>query len=305
LSLTSASESFSDGLVEVRNACKSYGRRKVLQEMSLKVMQGECIALIGRNGSGKSTLLRLLAGLARPTSGTRKEMQGRKLSIGYVPERFPPLPFTPWEFLTSVASVRGMDKHAAEEELNDLLRKLDMEHAMHVKMNQFSKGMLQKINLIQGICGKPGMLLLDEPLSGLDVKAQEELLHMLLARKQAGTAIVMSVHESKLIDRAADRVLLIRDGRIAEETPAVRPTSQELTRVVARMPDSGTLARIAAHGGVADCTPVSEACLLEVESGWVDQVLRLILDSGGSIVSVTPAAGMDDRMEERLESAAN
>lgn len=200
-----------DGLVILRDTVKTYNGRNVLHNISLKVRQGECIALIGKNGSGKSTLLRLLAGLSRPASGTRT-VPGGSLRIGYVPERFPPIVFTPWEFLSSTAAVRGLDKHAAEEELNVLLRQLDMEHAMHVKMNQFSKGMLQKINLIQGMLGHPDLLLLDEPLSGLDIKAQENLLQMLLTRKRGGSAIVMSVHESKLIERAADRVCSFRKG---------------------------------------------------------------------------------------------
>ncbi|WP_339321270.1 ABC transporter ATP-binding protein [Paenibacillus sp. FSL W8-0194] len=305
LALTSASEGYSGSLIEIRNASKTFGRRKVLQDISLEVMQGEGIALIGRNGSGKSTLLRLLAGLTQPTSGTREVRQGRNGSVGYVPERFPPLPFTPWDYLTNVAAVRGMDKHAAEDEIYDLLQQLDMEHALHVKMNRFSKGMLQKINLIQGMLGHPDLLLLDEPLSGLDVKAQENLLQLLLTRKREGSAIVMSVHESKLIERAADRVLLIRDGQVAEETREKRPAFQEIARIVALVPDPGALARIAALGGVVGISPDSEACLLETEPGAVDPVLRLILDCGGSVISVTPAGGMDDRLENRLKSAAN
>ncbi|HWO53241.1 MAG TPA: ABC transporter ATP-binding protein [Paenibacillus cookii] len=304
MALTSASEGgYSGSLVEIRNASKTFGRRKVLQDISLEVMQGECIALIGKNGSGKSTLLRLLAGLSRPASGTRT-VPGGSLRIGYVPERFPPIVFTPWEFLSSTAAVRGLDKHAAEEELNVLLRQLDMEHAMHVKMNQFSKGMLQKINLIQAIAGKPDLLLLDEPLSGLDVKAQENLLHVLLAQKRSGTAIVMSVHESKLIERAADRVLLIQEGRIVKESREERRQPGAVAEVSARIPGPEALAEIAAHPGVADCTPDSDVYLLQVEEGSIDQVLRIILDRGGSVLSVIPAEGIDARMGERLQAAA-
>ncbi|GIO29903.1 MULTISPECIES: ATP-binding cassette domain-containing protein [Paenibacillus] len=292
-----------DGLVILRDTVKTYNGRNVLHNISLKVRQGECIALIGKNGSGKSTLLRLLAGLSRPTSGTRT-VPGGSLRIGYVPERFPPIVFTPWEFLSSAAAVRGLDKRAAEEELSVLLRQLDMEHAMHVKMNQFSKGMLQKISLIQAIAGKPDLLLLDEPLSGLDVKAQENLLHVLLAQKRSGTAIVMSVHESKLIERAADRVLLIQEGRIVKETREVRRQPGAVAQVSARIPGNDALAEIAALPGVANCTPDSDVYLLQVEEDSIDQVLRIILDRGGSVLAVIPAEGIDARMGERLQAAA-
>ncbi|MEC0240432.1 ABC transporter ATP-binding protein [Paenibacillus dokdonensis] len=291
-------------LVIMQDAVKVYGRRKVLHDISLKVWKGECIALVGKNGSGKSTLLRMLAGLTRPTSGTRW-VSGGRLVTGYVPERFPPLTFTPWEFLLSSAEVRGMEKASAENELRGFLSKLGMESFAHVRMSQFSKGMLQKINLIQAMMGGPDLLLLDEPLSGLDIKAQENLLSILVGLKRGGTAIVMSVHEPTLIEQIADRVLLMKNGQIIEETLEKHLVTGTTTQIVLRGLDSSAVKRISEHPGMVDLAIRSDRCELVVRSEAVDLLIRQILDSGGSIVSVIPTMGMNIPLGEWLQPAAS
>ncbi|MDR0266654.1 ABC transporter ATP-binding protein [Paenibacillus sp.] len=290
-------------LITIRNAVKVYSRHKVLQDISLTVTKGECTALVGKNGSGKSTLLRVLAGLTRPTSGTRSVRESN-MTIGYVPERFPPLAFTPQEFLMSASAVRGMDKTSAEQAVTSLLRQFDMDQYAHVRMNRFSKGMLQKINLIQAMLGHPDLLLLDEPLSGLDVKAQEKLLHMLAAIKRNGTAIVMSVHESTLIEEIADRVLLMKDGEVIRETRGELQQEATITRIVVLGLDPSAVGQISEHPGIIDCTTHLDACELDVLQDTVDQVLRRILESGGSVISVIPGGGMDIHLAEWLQTAA-
>lgn len=304
MAITGMEDGASAELVIMQNAAKVYGRRKVLQDISLKVRKGECTALIGKNGSGKSTLLRMLAGLTHPTSGTRW-VSGGKLITGYVPERFPPLIFTPWEFLLSSAEVRGMGKASAENELRGFLSQLGMESFAHVRMSQFSKGMLQKINLIQAMMGGPELLLLDEPLSGLDIKAQENLVYNLVSLKRGGTAIVMSVHEPKLIEQIADRVLLMKNGHIIKETLEKHLEAGSTTRIVMRGLDASAVKRIFEHPGMVDLAVRADSCELEVRSEAADLLLRQILDSGGSIVSVIPNEGMNIQLGEWLQSAAS
>ncbi|WP_136604792.1 ABC transporter ATP-binding protein [Paenibacillus dokdonensis] len=291
-------------LVIMQDAVKVYGRRKVLQDISLNVRKGECTALVGKNGSGKSTLLRMLAGLTRPTSGTRW-VSGGRLVTGYVPERFPPLTFTPWEFLLSSAEVRGMKKESAENEIRGFLSQLGMESFAHVRMSQFSKGMLQKINLIQAMMGSPDLLVLDEPLSGLDIKAQENLEYILVGLKRSGTAIVMSVHEPKLIEQIADRVLLMKNGQIIKETSGKHLEAGTTTQIVLRGLNSSAVKRISEHPGIVGLAVRSDHCELEVRSEAADVLLRQILDSGGSIVSVIPNMGMNIPLGEWLQPAAS
>ncbi|MCJ8010703.1 ABC transporter ATP-binding protein [Paenibacillus sp. KQZ6P-2] len=287
-------------LVALYDADKIYGKRKVLQNLTLAVVAGQCTALVGKNGSGKSTLLRMLAGLTRPTSG-RRWVRSEKLVTGYVPERFPPFSFTPAEFLLSAAEVRGIDKAAAEKEMNGFLEQLGMDRFVHVRMTQFSKGMLQKINLIQAMMGGPELLLLDEPLSGLDVKAQEDLLRVLVSLKRDGTAIVMSVHESTLIEQIADRVLLMKNGQVVQETRGDRLAAPAVTRIVLRGLDPAAVREISAHSGVANYEIRMDVCEMEAWSDSTDLIIREILDSGGSIVSVIPQEGMGIHLREWLQ----
>lgn len=289
-------------LVSLQRAAKVYGKSQVLFDIDLKVQTGECTALVGRNGSGKSTLLRMLAGLTRPTQGLRQTRTDR-LVIGYVPERFPPLPFTPSEFLLSTADVKGMEKTSGEQEMMDLLGQLGLEGYLNVKMNQFSKGMLQKVNLIQALMGRPDLLLLDEPLSGLDVKAQESLLRILASLKLQGTAIVMSVHESTLIEQIADRVLLMRNGSIVKESGELSSAELNPTRIVARGLNEDAVKHMAEHPGIVNWTNRSGTCELEVLPGMTDLLLRLVLDNGGSVVSVLPAGSMELHIGEGIQDA--
>lgn len=289
----------SNELICLEDAGKAYGRSRVLNGISLQVQRGKCTALVGRNGSGKSTLLRLIAGLTRPTDGMRKVRAGR-LVTGYVPERFPPLPFTPSEYLLSSAEVRGIDKLSGRREMEDYLQLLGMEGYAHARMNQFSKGMLQKINLIQAMMGSPDLLLLDEPLSGLDTKAQESLLHLLTDLKNGGTAIVMSVHESTLIEGIADRVLLMKNGAIVEESDGGLQDSLKMTRIVVRGLNEDAIRQLAEHPSVLFASERTEAWELDVLTGSTDLLLRQMLDRGGSIVSVIPA----DRMNLHLGAQA-
>ncbi|MEI0740002.1 ATP-binding cassette domain-containing protein [Paenibacillus sp. JTLBN-2024] len=127
---------------------------------------------MAKNGSGQKHAA-AVAGRTFPSGvGDADRARGslHRLRAGAVSPRLSLRHGNSW---SSTAAVRGLDKHAAEEELNVLLRQLDMEHAMHVKMNQFSKGMLQKINLIQGMLGHPDLLLLDEPLRGWTLKRRK------------------------------------------------------------------------------------------------------------------------------------
>ncbi|MEI0740003.1 hypothetical protein VQ056_31040 [Paenibacillus sp. JTLBN-2024] len=114
----------------------------------------------------------------------------------------------------------------------------------------------------------------------------------------------MSVHESKLIERAADRVCSFRKEDREGESREERRQPGAVAEVSAAFQAPRRLAEIAAHPGVADCTPDSDVYLLQVEEGSIDQVLRIILDRGGSVLSVIPAEGIDARMGERLQAAA-
>ncbi|WP_256992239.1 ABC transporter ATP-binding protein [Paenibacillus sp. XY044] len=292
-------------ILRLEDVSKRYDRRMAAHHITLEIAEGECTALVGKNGSGKSTLLRLLAGLSHPTQGRRLTEAGRSLRVGLVTEKFPALPFTPGEFLMSMGRTRGMDRRTVQSEITEWLKRLGMEPYRDVRMSHFSKGMLQKINLVQAVMGSPRLLLLDEPLSGIDIPSQKEVIRLLMDMKGMGTAMVMSVHEPELINQAADRIVLLENGRIVKEERGFRI---ETVRYAIILFHGDPLRIRQSLEGIGDreVAWVKEGSESEihVRTDLSDHVLQRILHGGGHIVSVSlrEPSGVD--LGELLQTAA-
>lgn len=308
------------GLLELIQAGKVYQRREVLTGITLKLEAGQALALLGPNGSGKSTLLTLLAGLSRPTSGQRRRLQPG-LRIGYAPDRFPASRLTPDEYLTGLGKLHGHSGNTFAASLDRLYAVFQMETLRTRPMKSFSKGQLQKINLIQCLLSEPELLLLDEPMSGLDPAAKDTLLVLLQERKKQGTAMVYIIHDPQWIQPLADQVLSLQAGqlRVTPVTPLVTPpgtpgtqgtqgtpaASFSIERQTAAKPDAlircsnltgQTLEQVLELEGVRTAEPPGK----ETEAGLItlhaaadrsDEVLRRILAGGGSVESLVRVGG--------------
>lgn len=147
----------------------------------------------GGNGSGKSTLLKLLSGLSTFDGG--KRIADKALKIGYAPERFPKLTFHAVEYLRAMGTMQGIPKASLMPTIERMLLRFGIDPGERKTMRHYSKGMLQKVNLIQAMMGEPALLLLDEPFSGLDQAAQEVLAGWLAESKRGGQAVVLTSHE--------------------------------------------------------------------------------------------------------------
>lgn len=292
-------------ILRLEDVSKRYDRRAVIEHMTLEIAKGECTALVGKNGSGKSTLLRLLAGLSRPTGGRRRVEGIRSPSIGLVAEKFPALPFTSGEFLMSMGITRGMDKRTVQSEISEWLKRLGMDSYRDVRMSHFSKGMLQKINLAQAVMGKPRLLLLDEPLSGIDTPSQKEVVRLLMDIKGMGTAMVMSVHEPELINQMADRIVLLENGKIVKEERGFRIETVRYATIV--FYGDPMRVRQSLEGiGDREVAWVKEGAESEihVRTDLSDHVLQRILNGGGHIVSVSQHEPSEVDLGELLKTTA-
>jgi ABC-2 type transport system ATP-binding protein len=200
--------------MELRNISKQYNGRKIIEETSFSIYANQIAALVGKNGSGKSTLLRIIASLEKPDDGElTKKIQ--PLRISYVPEVIPPdIPFTPDEYLMHMGTIRGMDKNQLRQRIDHLLETFHLQDERKIRITNFSKGMKQKIAIMQAMLEDTDLLILDEPLSGLDPKAQRDLEHVLLNLKEKGLAVILTCHETKLLENLVDRVLLIKDQQV-------------------------------------------------------------------------------------------
>lgn len=216
--------------LEIRQLTGGYSRKKpVLHGISFDVRAGEMVGLIGLNGAGKSTAIRHILGLMTPHAGevriagvTLEEDRERyRKSCAYVPEQpmlFPHL--TVREHLRMTASAYELDRQAAERRMAELAAAFRMTEALDALPDTLSKGMKQKAMLMNALLAAPPLLIVDEPLLGLDPLAIRSLMGALDAARQAGCAILLSSHILPALERRADRLVVLHRGRIiASGTP--------------------------------------------------------------------------------------
>jgi zinc transport system ATP-binding protein len=180
------------------------GRRHLLQQIDLRVRRGEIVTLIGPNGAGKTTLLRVALGLMPPTSGRVRRHPG--ITIGYMPQRLhidPTLPLTVKRFL----AMAGKDR---ADRAQPLLAEVGAGHVFNSPMQNLSGGELQRVLLARALIREPDLLVLDEPVQGVDVHGQVELYQLITRiRNEYGCTVLMVSHDLHLVMAATDRVLCL------------------------------------------------------------------------------------------------
>ncbi|WP_050431853.1 ABC transporter ATP-binding protein [Chondromyces crocatus] len=215
-------------MIEIRDLYKYYGDRRAVGPLSFTIEAGEIVGLLGLNGAGKTTTLRILACDLLPSSGTvlvdgldvvdhPHEVRSR---IGYLPDR-PPLydEMTVRAFLSFAARLRGMEASAAERRVPEVLEMTELSRVADDPITSLSHGYKQRVGIAQAIIHKPRLLVLDEPISGLDPVQIVEMRSLLRNLKGEHT-ILLSSHILSEISETCDRILVIRDGAIgAQGTP--------------------------------------------------------------------------------------
>lgn len=204
---------------------KSYGRPAV-DGLDLLVRRGELYALLGPNGAGKTTTLRMVSGLVAPDAG-RIEVLGVDLAqapleakrrLAYLPDD--PMLYgklKPFEYLEFVAGLWGVGAHEAEERARSLLDWLDLSQHAHELTEGFSRGMKQKLALAGALIHEPELLILDEPLTGLDAAAARQVKDLLLSHVAKGGTVILTTHILEVAERLAQRIGIIRQGRLIAE----------------------------------------------------------------------------------------
>ncbi len=212
--------------VEVESVSKSFGSIKAIRNVSLAIKEGEILGLLGPNGSGKSTTMKIILGIQKPDSGIVKVYDlnvgerpvEAKMKIGYVPD----IPYlydylTAAEYLDFVGVSYGIEPEIRQQRVDELLQALHMEKHVNEVMSGFSQGMKQKISIVAALIHRPRILILDEPLNGLDPRSArivKELLHR-LARE--GVAILFSTHVLEIAEAICHRVTIMNEGSVLAE----------------------------------------------------------------------------------------
>jgi ABC-2 type transport system ATP-binding protein len=213
-------------MIEVSEVTKQFGSVPALAGLSFRVMPGEIYGLLGPNGAGKTTTIKAIIGLVEPTSGkvtvdgldpTKYPIEV-KSKIGYVAES-PVLyeSLSTRDFLEFVASIRRIDQASLNRRVTQLGEAFDMAKYFDAPIATLSTGMKQKVALISSLIHQPPVLLLDEPLSGLDAKSSRIVKDLLSFHAKKGGAVLFSTHIMEVAERVCTRIGIIYQGKIIAE----------------------------------------------------------------------------------------
>jgi len=210
--------------LDIQGLTKSFDR-PVVKDLQLQVKTGEFYALLGPNGAGKTTILRMVAGLLQPEAGsisvfgidTRKDPLKAKSIIAWVSDE--PMVYdrlTPYEYLEFVAGLWQIDARQAQVRSTELIEWLGLKPHAHERCGGFSKGM-QKVALAGALVHDPKLIILDEPLTGLDAGSARQVKQVLLDKVKQGVTVIMTTHILEVAERMAERIGVINHGRLIAE----------------------------------------------------------------------------------------
>jgi tungstate transport system ATP-binding protein len=199
-------------MLSVKDASLSFGRVQALQGISLSVMQGECIALVGANGSGKSSLLRLMQGLLKPALGSVYQAEPKRQAFVFQ---------KPWMLRASVltnvalaAWLRGRPWSSAKQDAFLALQKVDLADLAHRAARTLSGGQQQRLAVARACVSEPSLLLMDEPTASLSPPSKREMEQLMALFKSQGMTLIFASHNLGQVKRLASRVIALDQGRV-------------------------------------------------------------------------------------------
>ena len=269
---------------------------KAITDVSFSVREGQIFALLGPNGAGKTTTLKILMGLVRSTSGQARVLSepvgslAAKQRLGYLPE-------TPYfyeylsgrELLVFMGKLFGMGRAKARRRADELLERVQMTQAGDMALRRYSKGMLQRIGLAQALINDPDLVILDEPLTGLDPLGRKDLRQLIAGLRDQGKTVVLSSHILSDVELLADEVVILVRGRSVNSgklhdllDARVLSTEVLLKEFSARLPE------LLAADGFSPEQVGQRLRVMVNEDQSTDRVLALAREHGAKIAALQP-----------------
>ncbi|HEV2619330.1 MAG TPA: ABC transporter ATP-binding protein [Acidobacteriaceae bacterium] len=223
-------------MLELKNVTKRYRGIPAVWDVSFCLKEGEVLGYLGPNGSGKSTTVKMVIGMIQPTRGKvffrgrsiHDDLASYRAQLGYVPEEAQVYThLSGLEYLQLVGRLRGMEEDAMERKARTLLQLLSLEAAQYAALADYSKGMKQRVLIAAALLHDPQLIVLDEPLSGLDAISARLIKDLLILLAQEGKAILYISHVLEVVEQVCKRVIVLAQGSVvADAAPG------ELTRLM-------------------------------------------------------------------------
>lgn len=202
----------------IKNVNKSYGNKKVVDNINLEISKPGVYGLLGTNGAGKTTTIRMLLGILKKDSGeiswNGKEVERKHVNFGYLPEERGVYPkVNIYTQLMYFAKLKGMKEDKADESIKYWMKKLEVEEYVNMTAEKLSKGNQQKIQFITAVVHDPELVVLDEPFSGLDPVNTEIMRNVILELVKKGKYIIMSAHQMSVVEEFCTDILILNKGK--------------------------------------------------------------------------------------------
>ena len=316
-----AMSTMSDAVIVARQLAKTYRtpfrRKKVaaLRGVSFEVQRGEIFGFLGPNGAGKTTTIRCLMGLCSITAGSAEILgqpvpsRAARQRLGFLPEQ----PYfydylTVGELLDLGGRLFGMTSSDRKRRADQLIARVGLGQARGQNLKKFSKGMLQRAGLAMALINDPDLVVLDEPMSGLDPVGRKEIRDLILELRDQGKTVFFSSHILSDVESMSDRVAIVVGGRIEDVGRPRDLVSHTLlgTEVSLRLGEQAPEAARAAFAAAAERVRASAGELMVglAAGADVDGFLALVRDHGGRIIAVTPRyQTLEDLFVRRVEAA--
>lgn len=293
----------SEPLIDVRGLVKTFRvgffRSKVVEAVkgvSFQVQRGEIFGFLGPNGAGKTTTIKMLTGLIAPTGGEaflfgqRVPSPEARSRIGFLPENPYVYPYlTPREFVELCGRLSGMSGTKLRRRAMEVLDQVKIAYAADRQVRRLSKGMLQRTGLAAALVADPEMLVLDEPMSGLDPVGRKEVRDLIFAERDQGRTIFFSTHILGDVEAMCDRVTILREGKVVVSGSIRQLLRGEVLRTDIILAHATDELLAALEGEGARASRRADVAVVEVEGeARVRDVLERSLQAGAQVVEVTP-----------------
>ena len=279
-----------DTAVEARDLVKTFGDKRAVDGVSLKVPTGTIFGLLGPNGAGKTTSLRMLLGIIDPDSGARRLLGCERpleaaREVGYLPEErglYPAMQAR--EAIAFMGALRGLPLNEGRQRADSMLADRGLADWARKPIRTLSKGMAQTVQLLGTLVHRPRLIVLDEPFSGLDAINQENLEALIRAEANAGATVIFSTHVIAHAERLCERIAIIAGGKVAFEgaVDAARDRLRPIVRLRTRVEDGPWRAALP-----AEASWTGREWRFELPEGGPEPLLRVLLESEAGIETLS------------------